>query len=339
MTALAMPPPEPRWRLDANAQAGSGRHLESQRGDGVQPIKVLLVDDSRLARIAATRIIEHVEGLSVIEARDGDEAIEAIAREAPDVVLTDLEMPRMSGLELVAEIRTFHPETPVILMTAHGSEQIAVAALRAGATNYVAKNALARDLADTLRKVLAIAAMERRKQRVRGCLQSREARFEITNEPELIAPLVEVLLEDLSVIETCDSASRMRVGVALHEALANALFHGNLEVSSELRQEDERQFYALAQRRRQTAPYSERRVEVHSSVDRHGARFVIRDEGPGFDTTALLRPIDEESLLRVGGRGLLLIRAFMDEVQHNESGNSITLIKRQAPAAARGAAS
>jgi Histidine kinase-like ATPase domain len=102
-------------------------------------------------------------------------------------------------------------------------------------------------------------------------------------------------------------------------------------MSSDLRQDDERHYYAIAQKRRFLLPYCERRVEIQSSVDRHGARFVITDEGPGFDTKTLLSPIDDEEVLKVGGRGMLLIRAFMDEVQHNDLGNRITLIKRHFP--------
>ena len=293
-----------------------------------RPLKVLLVDDSRVSLVAARRIVQELKGVTVIEARDGTEAMGVMARESPALVLTDLDMPRMNGLQLVEEIRKFYPETPVVLMTAHGSEQVAVEALRAGAANYVPKHAMAEELLDTLKSVLSIAETDRRKQRVRRCLESREARFRIENDPELIAPLVEMLVEDMRVIETCDSASRIRVGVALQEALANALFHGNLEVGSDLRQEDERHFYALAQERRLMTPYCERHVEVHSSVDRRAARFTINDEGPGFDTSTLLRPVDEEGVLKIGGRGMLLIRAFMDEVQHNEAGNRITLTKR-----------
>jgi anti-sigma regulatory factor (Ser/Thr protein kinase) len=72
---------------------------------------------------------------------------------------------------------------------------------------------------------------------------------------------------------------------------------------------------------------------VRAALDRGGARFVIGDEGPGFDVAALDRPIEPEELMRIGGRGLLLIRTFMDEVSHNASGNEITLVKRQQPAA------
>lgn len=290
--------------------------------------RVLVVDDSRLARIAVGRMIQRQAGLSVIEAANGVEALEVIAHQAPAAVLTDLHMPRMGGLELVAAIREKHPQIPVILMTAFGSEDVAIQALRAGATNYVPKKDLAQDLAETLQKVLTVASMDKRRQRVMAHLEVREARFRLRNEPELIAPLIELLLEDLSAMDLCDPAARIQVGVALQEALTNALYHGNLEVSSDLRQEDERQFYAVAKERRGLMPYRARCIEVHARVDTGSAIYEIKDEGPGFDTSSIDRPIDPEDLLRVGGRGLLLIRAFMDQMEHNRTGNRITMIKR-----------
>ena len=59
------------------------------------------------------------------------------------------------------------------------------------------------------------------------------------------------------------------------------------------------------------------------------ATITIRDDGPGFDTTSLRDPTDPENLERAGGRGLLLINAFMSEVRHNDKGNEITMIKRR----------
>jgi anti-sigma regulatory factor (Ser/Thr protein kinase) len=63
--------------------------------------------------------------------------------------------------------------------------------------------------------------------------------------------------------------------------------------------------------------------------------FCIRDEGPGFDWSTLPDPRDPENLGRVGGRGLLLVRTFMDEVHFNEKGNQIILVKRRNPSCAR----
>ena len=65
--------------------------------------------------------------------------------------------------------------------------------------------------------------------------------------------------------------------------------------------------------------------------DRDGARFVITDDGPGFDTSLFDQPVKPEDLGRIGGRGLLLIRTFMDKVSFNHTGNQISMEKFRAP--------
>ena len=299
----------------------------------VDPISttVLIVDDFLIDRMIAGSILEKIPGLAVTYAADGNEALESIAQGVPALVLSDLEMPGMSGLALVEAIREGYPRLPVILMTSFGNEADAVAALKAGATSYVLKKTIGQDLVETVRQVLALSTIDRQIQRLLSSLKKRESTFCLENDPNLIAPLIQMLQEDLGGMGICDAPSRMRVGVALQEALSNALYHGNLEVSSDLRQEDERQFYDLAERRRREEPYRDRRIHVHASFDRHQVTYTIEDEGPGFDTTVLDRPFDPEDLMRIGGRGMLLIRTFMDEAQHNDRGNRITLVKRGKP--------
>jgi len=291
---------------------------------------VLIVDDYVVDRRIAGGIVEKVDGLRAAYAGDGGSALVAIEAKMPVAVLTDLQMPQMDGLALVQEIRRRFPRLPVILMTAYGSEDVAIQALRAGAANYVPKKSLARELGETLRQVLAVSAVDRHRQRILGSLEKRESRFLIENDPSLITPLISLLQEDLGGMGLCDDTGRMRVGVALQEALANALYHGNLEVSSDLRQEDESEFYDLANRRRVLEPYTLRKIHVEARFERDEATYTIRDDGPGFDTSSLDRPIEPEDLMRIGGRGMLLIRTFMDDVRHNASGNEITLIKRGA---------
>jgi DNA-binding NtrC family response regulator len=127
--------------------------------DEVEPVtKVLVVDDSLFARIAVCRVLQRVDGLAVFQARDGAQALEVIEREVPSVVVTDLHMPNMDGLKLVAEMREKHPGIPAIIMTAYGSESAAMEALRVGAANYIPKSALARDLAETIKSVLSVCA-------------------------------------------------------------------------------------------------------------------------------------------------------------------------------------
>jgi CheY-like chemotaxis protein len=247
---------------------------------------ILVVDDSRFERAFVGRVVEQCPGLRAAYAADGQEALARIVQDAPAVILTDLVMPGMDGLALVEAVRSQYPTIPVVLMTAHGSEQTAVRALRAGAASYIPKHALTLELHQVLRQVLDVAEAQSRRRQLELCLERWEADFVLENDPQLHKPLVELVQEQFQNMGLGDSPVCTQVGIALTEALANALYHGNLELSSDLRQEDERIFYGLASQRRQVPPYRDRRIRVHVRFDEHAASYAIRDEGPGFDTTA-----------------------------------------------------
>ncbi len=290
---------------------------------------ILIVDDSAMDRHLAGAIVQKCEGWQALFASDGKEALEKLRELTPDVVLTDMLMPEMDGLELVRAIRQQYPLVPVILMTAHGSEDLAMRALRDGAASYVPKNSLARDLGDTLDSVLAASQSNRREQLILDCLVHHETYYRLNNDLSLVAPLVGHLEHQLERMRMCEPSGLVLVGVALHEALTNAILHGNLSLSSELRETDEKEYYRLATERRTQPPWSERRVHVTVRLNAHEAVFVVRDEGEGFDPELLPDPTDPANLERVCGRGLLLIQTFMDHVEHNERGNQITMIKRR----------
>jgi len=295
----------------------------------VTPTKVLVVDDSEIDQRLAGALIERDTGWKALYAANGPEALELIEREKPSVILTDLMMQGMSGLELVDAIRTRYPLVPVILITSKGSEELAIQALKRGAASYVPKKSMLTDLVETLEQVLAAAQTDRQHQRLLGCLAQLESHFVLDNDRSLIPPLIAYFQEQMARLQLCDQATRVRVGVAVEEALLNAIIHGNLEVSSELRQVDDAAFHRLAEERRHQPPYRERRVHLRATLARNEAVFVVRDEGPGFDPASLPDPTDPENLGQTSGRGLLLIQTFMDEIAYNRSGNELTMIKRR----------
>lgn len=294
-----------------------------------RPTTVLVVDDSAVDREAAGQILRQRADLRVEYAGGGREALAMIERCQPMVIVTALQMPDMDGLELVSQIRARYGMIPVILVTAPGSEVMAMQALRAGATNYVPKQELARELLETLDRVLSVAVHAHRRERLMACLEERSTCFRLGNDVELIAPLVHLLQEELDITGFCDETTRTRVGIALTEALTNAVYHGNLQVSSDLRQEDEGLFFAEVRRRRVEPPYRDRAIHVRATIDREAATYRIQDEGPGFDISRVCEPPDAEAIMRIGGRGLLLIRTFMDEVTLEPPGNRITMVLRR----------
>jgi hypothetical protein len=181
----------------------------------------------------------------------------------------------------------------------------------------------------TLGRVLALAQTGRRRQRVLECVTGLECRLELGNDPALVPAFIAHFQDYLYLMKLCDENGKIRVGVALEEALLNGIYHGNLELSSDLRQDGGDAYQRLAEERRRQSPYAERRLHVRVSLKADEAAFVIRDEGPGFDVAGSPDPTDPENVLKLSGRGLLLIRTFMDEVRHNEAGNQITMVRRR----------
>ena len=289
---------------------------------------VLVVDDSAIDRRLAGALLSK-RGHTVDFAGDGREALGKIEGARPDVVVTDLEMPEMNGLQLVEAVRDTFPSLPVVLMTAHGSEQTAMIALRAGAASFVPKRRLADDLADTIDAIVAISLDVGRASTV-DPLDAREIRYELGPDLQALGDVVGQLESHLLQVGLADETSIVQIAVALREALVNAIVHGNLEVSSSLLEDGGAAFAQTIERRRAEKPYKDRRVSVVARYKPDEVTYVVTDQGPGFDPRTLPDPTDLANLERASGRGLMLIRTFMDEVSFNEKGNEIRMTKRKA---------
>lgn len=291
--------------------------------------KILVVDDNPIDCSIAAACAQEL-GLKSIQAANGMEALELISQEQPNYVLTDLQMPEFDGLKLVGEVKDKFPGVPIILMTGHGSEQIAVQALRAGAASYVPKENLRQGLTESLRIVRDAVVANRGRQQVRHLLQRSETTFVLGYESEAPRALVSFVQDALGQFNISDDTTLLQISTALTEALRNAIDHGNLELDSQLRENDDNSYEALGAERARQHPYNDRRVHFRTCMTPTTAEYVIRDDGPGFDPSTLPDPTDPENLLRASGRGIMLIRTFMDEVQFNDVGNQITMIKRLA---------
>jgi DNA-binding NarL/FixJ family response regulator len=107
-----------------------------------EPVRVLVVDDQALVREGLMTLLETATGITpVAAAADGEEAVALCARHRPDVVLMDLRMPKLDGVEATRRIREARPETEIVVLTTHADEDSILDALRAGARGYLTKDA------------------------------------------------------------------------------------------------------------------------------------------------------------------------------------------------------
>jgi CheY-like chemotaxis protein len=300
---------------------------------------ILVVDDSAVDRRFVGGLLKRQVEYAVEFAEDGSDALAKIRAQTPDLIVTDLQMPNRNGLELVSAVRMHHPGVPVILMTGHGSEGLAVEALHRGAAGYVPKPQLAERLLDAVGEALSLARADHTYERLISCLNRCEFDFVLDNDPALIDPLVDLVQQMVAGMRLTDATGRFRVGAAIKEALLNAMIRGNLELGftqlPDVREgnggdaEAGTDVQRLVPQRRSQKPYCDRRVHVFIKIDQDEAHLVVRDEGPGFDPSSLPPAGQPGSLDAQVGRGLVLMRAFLDEVRYSDRGNEVTLIKRR----------
>jgi DNA-binding NarL/FixJ family response regulator len=118
-----------------------------------RPIRVLVADDHAIVRQGLVRLLEAVEGLAVVgEAADGAEAVERVLDLDPDVVVLDIVMPGMDGIEAARRISRSHPRTEIVILTAHRSETYQRQAFEAGARGYLLKDCGIDVLAESIRR-------------------------------------------------------------------------------------------------------------------------------------------------------------------------------------------
>jgi CheY-like chemotaxis protein len=289
--------------------------------------QALVVDDSATDRVLAGRLLEQGGDIEVAFAGNGREALEAVRQRMPDVIVCDLQMPEMNGLELVEAIKREYPAVPVVLMTARGSEAIAAEALRKGAASYVPKMILADHLRETVNRILGAANADRRHSRLMHALEECRCRFRLRNDPGLIEPLTAHVQEMLRSLPLGDEAERLRVGQAVKHALWVAHRHGNLEIPLDTSLSDS-ELQRLVGQRSDQAPYASRSmvVEVHVS----GAEVVITvsHEGPGIDVAALPDDLEAAAVDKSWLAAFVIVPSIMDDVRYDDGGRTIGLLKK-----------
>ena len=131
--------------MSAAAAAGSGDAL-----------RVIVADDQRVVREGLTLMLGLIDGIEPVgAAADGEEALALVAAERPDVVLMDLRMPRLDGIEATRKLAETHPSVGVVALTTYADDETVVAALQAGARGYLTKDAGAEQIRTAVERVAA----------------------------------------------------------------------------------------------------------------------------------------------------------------------------------------
>lgn len=291
---------------------------------------ILIVDSSDAERETIRNLLQGKPNWKILDVASAAVAKDLLREQQIHMVLVDLSTAGLPEEHFLNYLRDEMTQVPTVLLTTESKYEAAtVEALGIGAVSYVPKSTLARDLVITVERLLGLSGCRRRHARLLECLTETQCRFELTgNDLGLLPAVIGHLVDAAEDFGVTTYGNRTQIAVALDEAMINGIVHGNLEVSSHLREGNGNAFYDLMKRRRQQEPYASRRLRVIGQFQMGEARYSIRDEGPGFDPSDVSDPTNRANLDKPHGRGLFLIRAFMDQVEFNGHGNEIVLTKR-----------
>jgi CheY-like chemotaxis protein/anti-sigma regulatory factor (Ser/Thr protein kinase) len=271
--------------------------------------KILVVDDDRATRHILHKVLTE-DGYQATVAKDGIEALEALRKRRYDLLLLDVWMPRMNGLELLARLRRRKTKPRVVVMTSDDAPQTLLEAVRENAFQYVHKPVDTPGLLQTLRAVLDAPEIPP--------IEVISARPEWV---ELMVPCTRDAVDRIEPVMAhleADLAPDVResIAYAFRELLLNAIeWGGQLDAS--------------------------RRVRIACLHSPRMLMYRIADPGPGFKIEELPhaavgqppdQPIEhlrirEEKGIRPGGFGLLTVRASVDELLYNEKRNEVVFVK------------
>ncbi len=309
-------------------------------------VPVLFVDDEEDIRFSFE---DHFEGqFQILLAGDGVEALDVLGRHRDiGVVVTDIRMPELDGLELIRRASGLYPDIGFIVVSGHGHTEDIITAMGLGARNYLRKPYDFAELEAALLRegrrfsILREESARQEKERIVGqFLTSVEGMtYYLPSRMDLVPPLAFRLVGTLELMGVVEERQRGNVGLAIIEIVNNAIEHGNLGLSLEekveLKTAGENQYLAELKRRSEIQPYCGRKVKVTFSATAERAELFVEDEGEGFDHLNLPDPTHPDNLFLPSGRGILLARTFLDEVEFIGKGNLVRLLKRRTQAPAR----
>lgn len=305
--------------------------LEKKVNNGKKQFSIIIIDDDEMVRYTFRKKLARF-GYRVVSLDKAEDALYLLKNniEPVDFIITDIHLRKMDGIELLRHVNALENPVPVLLI-GQGNVEDAIKALRYGACDFMKKPIDINQLASKIRSILKVREEERRVVSLgQYCLIERRE-LVLPSDPELGNLVAFELTKNLVGIGLCNTVTAENIAMSLREALSNAMIHGNLEISSDIRQKDKgtAEFNAEIDKRCQTEPYGSRMIRLNYVLTPDYVEYVIEDEGPGFDASKLPDPNDPVNFFKKSGRGILIIKIHMDEVEWNDKGNKLRIRKNR----------
>jgi serine/threonine-protein kinase RsbW len=262
--------------------------------------RILIVDNNDELRAMLEQVLQEL-GHEVVATGDRAAALAREDLEDFDLIISDLTEDEHSGIQLLSEIKRKRLMVPVVVSSDEGQQPGVVKAFKMGAANFLRLPYNKDELRDIVEKTLSYKLRFVDDLRILPHVREK-IDFELPSDLSLMNGVLQYLTERVSKLGLI-KPERSNLFIALDEAFVNAVKHGNRNDPRKL-------------------------VRITAELSAKEARFTVEDEGDGFNVQEIPDPRDPANLFKASGRGVLLIYNIMDEVEYNERGNRLTMVKR-----------
>jgi YesN/AraC family two-component response regulator len=289
-------------------------------------MKILIVEDDFGSREFLLNLIK-LEGYEVRQAVNGEEGLKMYYEYRPNLIISDIQMPKMDGLEMLSRLRNDKQDVIFIITTAFGSEDYAIEALRLGANNYLKKPIDRKSLVGLIKKYQAVIESHLLAQKAEGKIIEKNLKIEFDTNFEHVQVIVSQLISEISL--KFNDSEKTNIELGLDELIANSIEHGNLEISFEekVQASDSNSLVQLYAKRMQDPKIANRKIMVEFNQQLNYCEWLITDEGKGFDWRAIPDPTQGAQLMELNGRGIFITNFLFDELEYMGRGNMVRIKK------------
>lgn len=295
----------------------------------LQPVpSILLVDDDELVRDTFGLYFSQ-NGWVYDLVADGASALSACSKKQYDLIITDLVMPGLDGLELLRSIRKIKPEQVVLVVTAYGGTGAAVQCLREGAIDIISKPVDLHLFRETVSRVMSSLRESKPEVGLYHCLTSEKSIYEFCSADCTRISVLPVVVEQLCRAGIIDIKTKLKIELAFQEALTNSVEHGNLELESLWKEEIDvngvDRYSRVKVERLKDPKYADRKIRLTAMYEPGKLTIAIEDQGQGFKVNLEKRLYADDVVCH--GRGLMIILGTMDELRYSKDGRAIEMVK------------
>lgn len=290
-------------------------------------MKILIVEDDYGSREFLFSLIK-LEGFDVEMAINGEDGLEKHASYHPDLIICDIQMPKMDGLEMLSRLRKEKSDTFFIITTAFGSEDYAIEALRLGANNYLKKPIDKKSLIGLIKKYQSVIDHRLLTKKAEGRIIEKELRIVFDTNIDHVSAIVSQLLSEISV--PFEDSDRTNIELGLDELITNSIEHGNLAITFEekVKAADNNTISELYINKMNIQELSARKIYVNYIQKDGYCEWIITDEGKGFDWRSIPDPTHGAQLMELNGRGIFITNFLFDEMEYLGRGNQVRVRKK-----------